>query len=131
MKKQTKLIIICAAVLAVLIAAALILPSMLSDRATEGDKQITFTVVYPDGKDKVYKIGTDALYLADALFEEKLITESEYKTGYYTIIDGVEAVWANDSAWWCITKDGVMTTVGMNEQVIEDGDKFEATYKKG
>lgn len=131
MKKQTKLIIICAAVLAVLIAAALILPSMLSDQATEGDKQITFTVVYPDGKDKVYKIGTDALYLADALLEEKLITESEYKTGFYTIIDGVEAVWANDAAWWCITKDGVMTTVGMNEQVIEDGDKFEATYKRG
>ncbi len=131
MKKQTKLIIICAAVLAVLIAAALILPSMLSDRATEGDKQITFTVVYPDGKDKVYKINTDALYLADAVFEEGLITEAEYKSGYYTVIDGVEAVWSNDQAWWCITKDGVMTTVGMNDLAIEDGDKFEATYKRG
>ncbi len=131
MKKQTKIIIICAVVLCLLIAAAVIIPQLLPDRAKEGEKEITFTVVYPDGEKKPYEIQTDALYLADALLEEKLITDAEYKAGFYTIIDGVEAVWANDSAWWCVTKDGVMTTVGMNELAIEDGDSFEATYTKG
>ena len=130
-KKQILIISICAAVLAVLIAAALILPSMLSDRAVEGNKNITFTVTYEDGSSKDFAIKTDALYLADALFEEGLITEAEYATGFYTVIDGTEAVWANDGAWWCITEDGTMTSAGMNEIAIEDGDHFEATYTKG
>ncbi len=131
MQKKTKIMIILAAVLAVLLAAAIIIPSLISDRTSEGEKEITFTVVYPGGNKKDIKIETDALYLADALYEQKLITEAEYEAGYYTVIDGIEASWNEDNAWWCITKDGVMTTVGMNEQAIEDGDKFEATYTKG
>jgi hypothetical protein len=130
-KKKIILFSILAAVLALLIAAAALLPNLLSDQATKGDKDITFTVVYEDGEKKTYEISTDAEYLADALLEEKLITEAEYKAGFYTVIDGVEAVWANDNAWWCITENGEMTTKGMNELVIEDGDRFEATYTKG
>ncbi|MBQ8549980.1 MAG: DUF4430 domain-containing protein [Clostridia bacterium] len=130
-KKKIILFSILAAVLLLLIAAAVLIPSMLSDQAKTGNKDITFTVVYENGEQKAYEISTDALYLADALLEEKLITEAEYKSGFYTVIDGVEAVWANDNAWWCITEDGLMTTKGMNELIIEDGDRFEATYTKG
>lgn len=129
-KKQLLIIGICAALLALLIAAALILPSLLSDQAKEGQKNISFTVVYEDGKRETFNISTDKKYLADALFDEGLVTEAEYKAGFYTQINGIEAVWAEDSAWWCITKGGEMTS-GMNETVIEDGDSFEATYTKG
>lgn len=131
MKKQTKLIIYLAAVLVVLIAAVFVLHNVFSADTQDGDKTITFTVVYEDGSDKEWKISTDAEYLADALLEEKLISESEYSGGFYTVIDGVTADYNADQAWWCITEDGVMTSVGMNELAIEDGDSFEATYTKG
>ncbi|MBE6766350.1 MAG: DUF4430 domain-containing protein [Ruminococcaceae bacterium] len=152
-KKQLLIIGICAAILALLVAAALIIPSLISDQANDEDngstpsisdqsgspeaeqnkneKNITFTVVYENGESKKFSITTEKQYLAEALLDEGLITEAEFKTGFYTIIDDVEAVWANDSAWWCITKDGVMTEKGMNETKIGDGDSFEATYTKG
>ncbi len=92
----------------------------------EGEKDITVTVVYEDEDKKVFEINTDALYLADALANEGLITYVD--DGLYTEIDGVTADFNKDGAWWCLTKDGVMTTEGFNTQPIADGDKFEITY---
>ena len=130
-KKQIILISVLSAVLALLITAALILPSLLADQPQEGEKSITFTVVYENGEKKTYDISTNREYLADALFDEGLITESEYKAGFYTIIDGIKADWNKDGGWWCITEDGQMTSKGMNELAIKDGDSFEAVYTKG
>ncbi len=130
MKKNTKLLISLAAVLVVLIAAATALPSLLSADTEDGTKTVTFTVVY-DGKETDYTLKTDAEYLGDAVYEKGLVTKQEYAAGFYTVIDGITADFAADGAWWCITEDGAMTSVGMNEQPIEDGDKFEATYTVG
>ncbi len=94
-------------------------------------KTISVTVVYADESEKVFDIETDAEFLGEAMLEEKLITEEEYESGFYTEIDGVKADYNADKAWWCITKNGEMTTVGMNEQPIADGENFEITYTIG
>lgn len=96
--------------------------------AQSGEKDITVTVVYKDKSNKEFEISTDAENLGDALLEEKLVTEQEHKTGFYTTIDGVRADYTLDGAWWCITKGGEMTTAGANDLPIADGDSFEITH---
>ncbi len=130
MKKQTKIIICLAAVLLVLVAAALVVPKMFTADTQDGQKTFTFTVVYEDGTDKQWEISTDEQYLADALIDEKLIDAAEKQSGMYTVIDGVKADYNVDGAWWCVTEGGEMTSVGMNDLAVEDGDSFEATYTK-
>ncbi|MBE6792880.1 MAG: DUF4430 domain-containing protein [Ruminococcaceae bacterium] len=127
-KKRILSIVAAVCVLAVLVVGAVLLYNNFVKTA-DGDKTITFDVVTADGTE-TFTINTDALYLADALLEEGVITEKA-ADGMYTTINGVEALWENDEAWWNITKDGVSCTVGMNEQPIADGDHFEATYTNG
>ncbi len=92
----------------------------------EGSKEISVTVVFADKSEKDYEIHTDAEYLADALLEEEIIEEKS-ADGMYTVICGERADYSQDGSWWCITKGGEMTSVGMNEQPIADGDSFEIT----
>ena len=91
-------------------------------------KEISVTIVYEDKTEKAIDIETQAEFLADALLEKELIKEDEYKSGFYTYIDGVRADYNEDKAWWCVTKGGEMTTTGMNELPIKDGDSFEITH---
>ncbi len=97
-------------------------------KVQQGEKNITVTVVYEDKTQKEFEISTDAENLGDALYEQKLVTVEEYKTGFYNTIDGVRADYALDKAWWCITKGGEMTTKGANDLIIADGDCFEITH---
>lgn len=128
-KKQLFLIAISAVLLVGLIIGAVFLWKGSSADPNEGNKAIVFEVVQKDGTSKEHEISTDAEYLADALVEKGLV---EYaKDGMYNTIDGITADWSVDESWWCITKDGEMTSVGMNEQVIADGEHYEATYTIG
>lgn len=128
-KKQLILIAISAVLLVGLIIGAVFLWKGSSADPNEGSKAIVFEVVQKDGTSKEHEISTDAEYLADALVEKGLV---EYaKDGMYNTIDGITADWSVDESWWCITKDGEMTSVGMNEQVIADGEHYEATYTIG
>lgn len=128
--KQKKLIVGLAAALVVVIAAVGIIFAVTRPETEAGAKNITVEVVYADETQKEFDINTDAEFLSDALLEEELITQEEYDSGsgMYTVIDGVKADYSVDQSWWCVTKDGEMTSVGMDEQPIADGDNFEITY---
>lgn len=128
-KKQLFLIAVSAVLLVGLIIGAVFLWKGFSADPIEGSKAIIFEVIQKDGTSKEHNISTEADTLADALVEAKLV---EYPAdGMYTVIDGIEASWEANRAFWCITKDGEMTSVGMNEQVIADGEHYEATYTIG
>lgn len=90
---------------------------------------VSITVdIVKDGNTKTLIIETDEKYLANALAEGGVI---EYtKDGLYTTVDGITADYNKDGAWWCVTKSGEMTMVGMNELELKDGDKYEITYTK-
>lgn len=88
---------------------------------------ITVTVVAKDKTEKVFNIETEKKTLGDALYEEGLVTEDEYKSGFYTYIDGVRADYTLDKCWWSFTKGGETVMVGANDLEIADGDKFEIT----
>ena len=92
----------------------------------EEKAQITVKIVYADGESKTLSIKTDKQFLADALVDEGIIEYDE--SGFYTTVDGVTADFNVDGGWWCLTKDGTMTTDGLNTQPIADGDVFEITY---
>lgn len=125
-----KLIVILSAILVVLLAAAIIITNVFSADIQKGNKTITVTVVY-EGEAKDHKINTNAEFLGQAMFEANLIEEDEYKSGYYTIIDGKKADWDKNEAWWCVFVDGQMADCGMNDLPIKDGDSFEIKYTLG
>ncbi len=124
MKRAAKVV-----ALAVLLVMIFCLFAACRQDAVEGNKNITVTVVYGDKSSDVFEISTQKLYLADALVEEKLVEYAQ--DGYYTTINGVTADYSVDKGWWCLTKDGQMTTEGLNTQPIADGDVFELTYTVG
>ncbi len=129
--KNKKLVVGLSALLVVLIAVFSVILITNRPETADGKKNIDVTIVYADKTTKDLDIDTDAEFLADALFEEGIITETEYKSGFYTEIDGVKADYNVDKAWWCVTKDGEMTMVGMNELALASGDKYEITYTVG
>ncbi|MBQ2135759.1 MAG: DUF4430 domain-containing protein [Clostridia bacterium] len=126
--KNKKLIIILCSVLVVLIAAAAVIFAVTRPETDDGKKDILVTIEYKDGEEKEIEIATDKEYFADVLLEEKLVSKEEYDAGYYTVIDGVRADYNADGAWWCVYEAGEMTSVGMNELPVEDGDEFEIVY---
>jgi D-arabinose 1-dehydrogenase-like Zn-dependent alcohol dehydrogenase len=126
--KNKKLIISLSIILVAIIAVFAAVVIATKPATVQGAKEITVTVVSKDKSSKVIDIDTDAEFLGDALYEEKIVNEEEYKSGFYTVINGEKADYNVDKSWWCVTKNGEMTSVGMNEQSILDGDKFEITY---
>lgn len=99
-----------------------------TDGSTQAEKTVTFKIVYEDGSSKNVELKTEKSTLAEALVEENIIEYS--KDGLYTTIDGVTADFSKDGSWWCVTKGGEMTSVGINDIVISDGETYEATYTK-
>ncbi len=129
MKKTTK-IIIAVAVLLVLVVGALLIYNANKPAAQEGSKSIVLEVVHKDGSSKEFPIRTDAESLREALEQEEgLISGSESEYGLMVdTVDGEQADWNVDQAWWCLTKDGVMLDTGVDSTMIADGDHYEFTF---
>lgn len=122
-KSNKKLITISCIVLAAIIVAFGIIYFVTKPDIQVGTKNISVEIVFSENNKKTVEINTDAEFLREALEENNLITGEESDYGLYiTAVDGVAAV---DNEWWCITKDGVMTSTSVDTTPIADGDKFE------
>ncbi len=111
---------------------ALLLVLALTACASGGtQKEIVFEVTHADGSVKTYTIQTEAQTLAEALTKEGLIAEDAQSPGLYNLIDGELADWNDGEAWWCISKDGVSLSVGMQDTLIADGEHYEAVFSRG
>ncbi len=126
MKKST--ILMRTVAILTVISMLFCITACTGQKVQQGEKNITVTIVFKDKTEKKLDITTEAENLGDALYEQKLVTEEEHKTGFYNTIDGVRADYTLDKAWWCVTKGGEMTTVGANDLAIADGDSFEITH---
>lgn len=123
--------VLAVAVVAVLVAALCFVYVSFSEKAVEGEKNITIEVVMADETSTVYEVDTDGEYLIDAMNEADGLT-FEGEEGIYGLsissINGVRADYTLDGAYWAFYVDGEYCNYGVSEQPIEDGDNFSIVY---
>ena len=126
--KNKKLVIAAAALVLVVALMAGIWMATRPETA-EGAKAYAVTVVHSDGPQKVFLYRTDAEFLDDALLAEGLIAGEEGPYGLTVItVDGEDAVWDSDNAYWAIWIGEEMATTGISEMPVYDGSSFTLEY---
>ena len=130
MKKQTKLIIAVAVIVAVVVVMAGIYFATRPDTA-QGAKTITVEVVHGDGSSKEFTYHTDSEYLGEVLLVEGLVAGDQGEFGLYILtVDGEDAIFEESGAYWALYQNGEMTTTGADTTPIQDGDSFQLVYTK-
>ena len=129
MKKRTLGIFLLA--LIVLCTAAFLLYRQFAPQTSDGEKNISVTVVHGDKTEKTFTYQTDAEYLGEVLREEKLVTGDNGDYGLYiTEADG-ETADESLQQWWCLTRDGESVNISADQTPIHDNERFELTLKEG
>lgn len=131
MKKNTKLIIAAAAIVAVLAILAGVW-YFTRPKTSEGSKSITVEVVHKDESTKTFTYKTDEEYLGKLLQDEGLISGEDGDYGLYiTEVDGEAAVYETDSAYWAFYQNGEYANQGIDLTPITDGDTYSLVYTVG
>ena len=95
----------------------------------QGGKEITVEVVHGDGSSKTFTFSTDAEFLGQVLEAEELV---EFEEGPYGMmikaVDGEQAVYEVDGAYWALFEGEDYAMQGADLTVIEDGDLFKLVY---
>ena len=102
------------------------------EESSEAAAEATFTVVDADGNATEIALSiTEGEKLSDALVAAGVISKEEAAAGFVTTVNGVTADYNADGAWWCLTDAaGEMTTVGVADIELHDGDSYAFTYTK-
>ena len=105
----------------------------VSAASSEAQAAVEFTVTGADGTSSTVTLNvTDGEKLSDALAEAGIISQEEADAGFVTVVNGEAADYNKDQAWWCLTDgSGEMTTVGVADIVLHDGDSYAFTYTNG
>ena len=123
--------ILAVALVAVLVAALAFVYVAYSEKAVEGEKNITIEVVMPDETVTVYEVDTDAEYLIGAMEDADGLT-FEGEDGIYGLsvstINGVRDDYTLDGAYWGFYVNGEYCNYGVSQQPVEDGDAFSIVY---
>ena len=103
-----------------------------SGQAEEGKVKAEFTVTNAEGESQTFALEvTDGEKLSDALVEAGLISQEEADAGFVTTVNGETADWDKDKAWWCLNDaSGEMTSVGVADIELHDGDSYAFVYTK-
>ena len=102
------------------------------EESSEAAAEATFTVVDADGNSTEIALSiTEGEKLSDALAAADVISEEEAAAGFVTTVYGITADYNADGAWWCLTDAaGEMTTVGVADIELHNGDSYAFTYTK-
>ena len=100
--------------------------------SSEAAAEATFTVVDADGNSTEIALSiTEGEKLSDALAAAGVISEEEAAAGFVTTVNSITADYNADGAWWCLTDAaGEMTTVGVADIELHNGDSYAFTYTK-
>lgn len=129
---KNKKLIIASVVLVAVIALMAGLYFATRPDPVAGGKDITITVVHGDGSEKVFSYATDAEYLGDVLVSEQLVNGEMGQYGlYFDTVDGEQAVWETDQAYWSILIGEEYATVGADGIVLTDGGAYSLVYTIG
>ena len=129
--KNKKLIVLVLA-LVVLVGALLGVYLATRPETAAGAKTITVTVVHGDGASKDFTYNTDEEFLGAVLLAEGLV---EGEMGPYGLmisaVDGEEAVWEVNSAYWALFVGDEYATSGADSTPVYDGSTFKLEYTIG
>ncbi len=119
------------ALVAILVAVMAFVYVSFSEKAVEGEKNITIEVVMPDETVTVYEVNTDAQFLIGAMEDANGLT-FEGEDGPYgfavNTINGVTANLDSGSAYWGFFEGEEYCNYGVSQQPVEDGDEFRIVY---
>ncbi len=91
----------------------------------EGAKTVTLTVE-AEGKSLTITLKTDKATLGEAMFEHKLINDASF----FNVLNGIEASWEKDQAYWAFYGGETMMSHGVNEEKIDGGESYRFVYTK-
>ena len=128
---QKRKTILLAVVLAILILTSGLVWNFSRPQAATGAKTVTLDVIHGDGSEKTFTLQTDAETLRKACEEQNLIAGTEGEYGLYVLTVDGETADESIQQWWCITKNGEEHFYGVDETMIQDGEKYEFTLKTG
>lgn len=131
MKKNRKLAAAVAALALVIVVFAGIW-SATRPAVTQGAKAVKVEVVHKDGSSKTFDYHTDAEYLGEVLQTEGLVKGEQGDYGLYiTEVDGEQAVYETDGAYWAFYQGGEYASQSVDQTPIQDGDAFSLVYTVG
>ena len=129
--KNKKLLVVVLALIVVM-GAMFGLYMATRPETAAGAKTITVTVVHGDGSSKNFTYNTDEEYLGAVLMAEGLV---EGEMGPYGLmisaVDGEEAVWEVNNAYWALYVGAEYATSGADTTPIYDGSVFTLEYTIG
>lgn len=100
-------------------------------KTDDGTKTITVEVLHGDGSTKSFTYTTSAEYLGEVILAEGLVQGEEGEYGLYILtVDGEDAVYEDDGAYWALYQNGEYATSGADTTPIQDGDVFRFEYTK-
>lgn len=132
--KNTKKIIIGVVALVVLLSLVVGVYLKFGPQATAGTKAYEVTVTDNNGDVTTYEGKTDAEYLSELMDELKDQgftydgSASDYGL-FINSINGLEANYDTDGAYWAIYVNGDYGQYGADQQPVADGDKFGFVYE--
>lgn len=129
MKNKKKLLGLGA--LIIIIAAFALIYGKFSEKPVEGSKAVTIEVINSAEESTMYEVQTEAEFLAQVMDEAEGLTY-EAEEGPYGLavssVNGEEAVYETDAAYWGFFVNGEYCNYGISEQPVEDGDAFQIVY---
>ena len=134
-KKNRKGFAIGVAVLCLAAAGLWLLYLNFRPAAAQGSKTITLDVIYEDSSMESYKTQTDAEYLEQAISHMEGLTIDGSRTEQFGLmiltVNGVEADYNKDGAYWSIYLDDTPCNYGVSQQPVEDGQHYQIIYTAG
>lgn len=131
MKKNRKIAVIVVVVVAVI---AVMVGIFLAARpkTVQGAKEFTVEVIHKDGSSKSFTYHTDEEYVGTVLLAEGLIAGEDGPYGLYVqVVDGEEAVYEKDGAYWAFFVNGEYANTGVDQTPVNNGDVYGLTYTVG
>jgi len=125
-------------IIAILLAAALLTmfaacgggPAKVEPTPGEGTSlSVTVVVTLPDGTQNTHELTTTKSTLGEALDDEGLIERDD--KNMIIAVDGVEASWVADQAYWAFYIGEDFAMHGVDEEVMQNGNIYEFRYTKG
>ena len=96
---------------------------------TEGMKSFTLEILHSDGEEKKLDLSSDKAYLGEFLQEQGIIKGEQGQYGLYIKeVDGEQAVFETDGAYWAFYVGMEYATQGIDLTPIEEGKTYKLIY---